>query len=211
MRNLKKIYMSEGHPTVIQTDCGTEFRGAQDKYCSDIGIKRIVSSPYHQQSQGKVESSHRSWKNKFRFDVRKSNYTFTNWVSRLGQYASLYNRQQHSSLGTSPFHVYHGKKKTLPEVSRPTSCTISNSVAQWLEGVKEVRAEAKKASEKSQGKMVEKHSKKHQPSCYVSGDSVLVMLTKENKIKKARIVKGTVLKDNYAKHRYYVKHSDGVG
>ena len=37
------------------------------------------------------------------------------------------------------------------------------------------------------------------------------MLTKGNKIKKARIVKGTVLTANYAKHRYYVKHSDGVG
>ena len=122
-----------------------------------------MSSPYHPQSQGKVESSHRSWKNKFRFDVRKSNYTFTDWVSRLGQYASLYNRQQHLSLGTSPFHVDHGRKPTLHEVSRPTSCTISSSAAQWREGVKEVRAEAKKISEKSRGKMVEKHSKKHQP------------------------------------------------
>ena len=149
-----------------------------------------------------MESSHRSWKNKFRFDVRKSNYAFTDWVSRLGRYASLYNQQQHSSLGTSPFHVYHGRKPALHEVSRPTLCTISSSVAQCLEGVKEVRADAKKVSEKSRSKMVEKHSKKHQPSCYVSGDSVLVMLTKGNKIKKARIVKGTVLKANYAKHRY---------
>ena len=54
MRNLKKIYMSEGHPIVIQTDRGMAFRGALDKYCSDTGIKRIVSSPYHPQSQGKV-------------------------------------------------------------------------------------------------------------------------------------------------------------
>ena len=84
-------------------------------------------------------------------------------------------------------------------------------MAQRIEGVKEVRAGAKKVSENSQGEMIEKHSKKHQPSCYVSGDSVLVLLTKGNKIKKAHIVKGTVLKATYAKHRYYVKHNDGAG
>ena len=37
------------------------------------------------------------------------------------------------------------------------------------------------------------------------------MLTKGKKIKKARIVKVRVLKANYPKHRYYVKHSDDVG
>ena len=73
-----------------------------------MGIERIVSAPYHPQSQGKVEASHRGCKKKCALDLRKSNYKFTDWVSRLQKYAKIYNRQHHESLRTSPFHVYYG-------------------------------------------------------------------------------------------------------
>ena len=55
---LKEIYQEHGSPRVVQSDQGSEFKGAVTQLCRDMNIKTIYSRPYHPQSQGKVERSH---------------------------------------------------------------------------------------------------------------------------------------------------------
>ena len=68
-RKLSKLYSEVGPPRVIQSDNKGEFKKAVEKLCQTLGIKIIRGSPYHPQSQGKVERSHRSLREKISFDL----------------------------------------------------------------------------------------------------------------------------------------------
>ena len=88
---------------------------------------------------------------KIAFDLRKSNYKFTDLVSRLQKYAKIYNRQHHESLDTGPFHVYYGR---LPchgneaiDVNSPTA-DLTAPVAKRLKHASNVRATANVISDK---------------------------------------------------------------
>ncbi len=56
---LKLLYSEHGSPDVIQHDRGGEFRGSVCSLMEALGVRIITSSPYHPQSQGKVERMHR--------------------------------------------------------------------------------------------------------------------------------------------------------
>lgn len=61
-------------------------------------------------TQGKDERSHRTWKEKMKYDVINSDGEL-NWVENLPIYQQLYNESPHSSLGMqSPFEVYYGRQ-----------------------------------------------------------------------------------------------------
>jgi transposase InsO family protein len=66
---LREIYAETGPPRIVQSDRGNEFRGAVLKLLREMNIKAIKSSPYHPESQGKVERSHSSFRKKIRFDM----------------------------------------------------------------------------------------------------------------------------------------------
>ena len=58
-----------GPPTRVQSDRGTEFKGAVKTFLKMCGIQNTESRPYHPQSQGKIERSHGTWKTKLKFDI----------------------------------------------------------------------------------------------------------------------------------------------
>ncbi|CAF1443218.1 unnamed protein product, partial [Didymodactylos carnosus] len=106
---LSKIFAENGNPKIIQTDRGTEFLGALTELCKERGIRRIRSSAYHPESQGKVERINRTWKSKLIFDFLVNNET--NWLIKLPSYAETYNTTNNRALGNlSPFYVYHGRQ-----------------------------------------------------------------------------------------------------
>ena len=52
-----------GPLTRVQSDRGTEFKGAVKTFVNRSGIQNIESRPYHPQSQGKNKRSYGTWKN----------------------------------------------------------------------------------------------------------------------------------------------------
>ena len=50
---LKAIYMENGPPIVLQSDQGTEFKGALKGLCHKLKVKMVHRHPYHPPSQGK--------------------------------------------------------------------------------------------------------------------------------------------------------------
>lgn len=56
---LKRVFADHGIPKIIQCDQGTEFKGEVQQLLTKKGVKIIRSSPYHPQSQGKCERSHK--------------------------------------------------------------------------------------------------------------------------------------------------------
>ena len=61
-KELEAIYKEHGPPGVLQHDQGTEFKGHVKKLMEKLSVKVIQISPYHPQSQGKIESLHRQLK-----------------------------------------------------------------------------------------------------------------------------------------------------
>ena len=68
-QHLTAIYMEHGPPRVVQHDRGREFRGAVEILMKKLKAKIISSSPYHPQSQGKVERCHRAIRRKILYDL----------------------------------------------------------------------------------------------------------------------------------------------
>ena len=75
-----QIYREHGPPKILQCDNGGEFRGNTKSACKEIGVKIVNSRAYHPQSQGKVERSHRTLRNKIRSDLLQEG---CNWVKNV--------------------------------------------------------------------------------------------------------------------------------
>ena len=107
-RTLEDLYLETGTPQIIQTDRGTEFRGAVRILCSRLGIILIYSSPHHPQTNGKVERSHATWKKKIRAFVHDAEEQSKDWTKKLPFVIKMYNDAYHSSIKMSPYKLLYG-------------------------------------------------------------------------------------------------------
>ena len=64
-KELQELYCEVGPPKVLQCDNGGEIKKVE-QLCRKQEVK---SSPYHPQSQGKVERSHRTLRKKIMYDL----------------------------------------------------------------------------------------------------------------------------------------------
>ena len=114
VRLLRPIYDEHGHPDRLQSDCGPKFQGKLWSLCTHYNIKMIKSRPYHPQSQGKVERSHRRLRTKIMYDLTNLGKKGVNWVSNLGSYNRILNKESKEELGwKSPFEIYFGRKGSI--------------------------------------------------------------------------------------------------
>ena len=105
---LKRVFADHGIPKIIQCDQGTEFKGEVQQLLTKKGVKIIRSSPYHPQSQGKCERSHKEVRNKIAFKMKqKSGY---NWASHLFEIQEAINNIPKEVLGNkSPAEVFENR------------------------------------------------------------------------------------------------------
>ena len=222
-RNLKNIYDIHGPPRIIQHGQGKEFDGAVVQLMHKMNVKIVRSSPYHPQSQGKVERSHRSIRRKFTYDLLQQ--VSTNWVRSLANYCAILNNECREELGyRSAFSVYYGRKNNVlknrlgmdnPIVQRCERLVGNNGLAterdlhrctgaRWRMTGK-VRAASKRCSDR----MVNKGIRRNPPSIYRIGDEVLVRIHHPKRRPKGQLVTvGTVLKRNLYTARYKVQYID---
>jgi len=89
--HLLDIYIEHGPPEILQSDQGPEFKGVVKTVCETLNVRIIKSSAYSPQTQGKDERSHRTWKEKVKFDLINNTNGDLDWVEYLQQY-------QHSTM-----------------------------------------------------------------------------------------------------------------
>ena len=108
---LKTIYMENGPPIVLQSDQGSEFKGAVKGLCLKLKVKMVHSRPYHPQSRGKIERSHRALRSKMEYDFLKMGEKGLNWAKALPEYQKILNEEPKEVLMyKSPFEVYFARK-----------------------------------------------------------------------------------------------------
>lgn len=218
---LQKIYERHGPPGRLQSDQGLEFYGRMENLCKKYKIRRIRSRPYHPQSQGKVERSHRRLHDKMRYDLLSMKKKGVNWAKTLPTYCRILNEEKKEELGwLSPFEVYYGRKsnvvvKASLEDYDIDSCPAGSlktpsrkDVSKHRTGVENIRERAKSYTRKLEKRMIDKHTRLNPPAAqYKPGEEVLLRVKSgKGKIapKRRHVVKGKVISRNLRTSMYKV-------
>ena len=218
---LKATYETHGPPSILQSDNGKEFHGRVKTYCQKKKIKMIQSRPYHPQSNGKVERSHREIRKKISFDMLSHTRTGTNWVRNLPKYMSCVNNEKREALGwQSPFEIYFGRKNNnlvncglpidtaSPEVglSRPPSKDDRSKfdIARFT-----AREKARKCNDRVDKRTVEYYRKRSKCSTYGVKEKVFVRIgDKKRAPKKRHVLTGTITKLGKNGNSYKVEYKN---
>lgn len=209
-KELETIYMEHGPPHVIQSDQEGEFKGAVKKLCHHMKIKTIYSRPYHPQSQGKVERSHRSLRAKMEYDLIKIG---------LPTYQRILSNDPKEVLSyKTPFEVYFARKCT----SRKTSETDDELVAsvgrinptaadqrRRSRRVSQVRQEARKATIRCERRTQRAKLRSNPPARYTVGEKVFVRMAGKGH-KKRHVIEARIEKRNLKLQTYKVAYSSPV-
>lgn len=101
-----------GIPETILTDQGTDFLSKIfAEVCKLLKINKINTSPYHPQTNGSLERSHRTLAEYLRHYVDKD---LNNWDQLLPYALFVYNSTEHSSTNYQPYALLYGKELDIP-------------------------------------------------------------------------------------------------
>ena len=206
-KELQRIYSVHGKPERLQSDNGREFKKEVKSYCVKNKIKMIKCRPYHPQSQGKVERSHRVLRRKIYYDLMKQKKTGVNWVKCLPDYMKCLNHDKREELSwKSAFEIYYGRKANeLINEGRnynETICTAKTigpsmkSLGNQERTRNRWRQKAKEADLRMAIRMVGKDSRKIVYKKYAAGEKVFVRVGSKRRCssKTHRVLPGTILK-----------------
>ncbi|KAK1612451.1 hypothetical protein QYE76_036124 [Lolium multiflorum] len=101
-----------GIPQTITTDGGSVFMSKEmKKFCDDMGIKLIRSSPYYAQANGQAEASNKSL---IKLIKRKIDEHPRRWHEVLSEALWAYRMSCHGAIKTSPYQLVYGQEAVLP-------------------------------------------------------------------------------------------------
>ncbi|KAL9953247.1 hypothetical protein ACROYT_G040633 [Oculina patagonica] len=188
--------MEPESPLILQSDQGSEFKGDVNRLCRKMQVKMINSRPYHPQSQGKVERSHRALRSKVEYDLMKMGKKGHNWVKALPERQKILNEDPKEVLKyKSPFEVYFARKPSNHQsrflegeasaseelvANTDRKCNPTNKDRERrFRFAKDVRKAAYSATECCHRRMVKNHLKCNPPSRYRVGEKVYVRMAKK--------------------------------
>ena len=207
-RAFQRIYSEHGPTDRLQSDRGKEIEGKVRPLCKQLKIKLIKSRPYHPQSQGKVERSHRRLRKRIMYDLVSLGKKGVNWAANLEDYNGILNEECKVELGWKcPFEMCYGRKSN--QIVKPSlDCADSDDnvvtktpkkreLAGHLKKVKKIRRRANLYSKKLNDRMVKSHKRRHKVETFKVKEHVLVWYRpqKGGKLppKRRFVVKGTVV------------------
>jgi transposase InsO family protein len=101
-----------GTPRILISDGGTHFTGKNFKKClSKLGIEHRVSTAYHPQTNGQVETSNRQLKSILNKTIEKGS---KDWSKKLEGALWAYQTAFKTPIGMTPYQFVYGKACHLP-------------------------------------------------------------------------------------------------
>ena len=110
---LRHICNLEGTPSEVLTDNGTHFKGHFKLFLESRGIRHVLSSPHHPQSNGMAERFMRTVKGMIRAElIQKMDTNQTGWDAKVDTIVRDYNMALVESTRVSPFELARGRVVT---------------------------------------------------------------------------------------------------
>ena len=101
-KNIENFCELFGYPQIMQTDNGGEFKNKNlESFCESNGIKLIHSSPYHPQTNGTVEVTHKEIQKYICFEFLKDKKNF-NIQTALYNIIKIHKNKIHSTTKRIP-------------------------------------------------------------------------------------------------------------
>ena len=101
-----------GPPEIIITDQGLEFKNKQvEGYLTSLGVEVRHSSPFHPQTNGKIERFHRTFKGILRKFI---NARPGEWEDHLGPTMWAHRVSTSTVTGYTPYFLTYGRRPKLP-------------------------------------------------------------------------------------------------
>lgn len=188
---LQNVFDTFGFPAICQHDCGSEFGSTFKQFLADNNVKDISSSPYHPQSQGKIERNNRLVKSKIKYDILSSVGKQFSWVRNLHAYETEINDSPKAVLGwQTPFEVFFGRSKF----------DARNN------DTKKIRDRAAKATTHCNQMTIKRQMKKLKTPTYLIGDQVIVKMPVKTSRVSGKVVaqEGHVVKRNLKYFKYKI-------
>jgi len=180
-RNVAKAIVDDciliyGAANEILTDMGTEFKNQTLKeICSLLKINLKTSTPYHHQTLGMVERSHRVFNEYMRAYLLPNRLDWDEW---LKYFAYCYNTTPSSVHGFAPFELIFGKTPKPFEFMKSEITDPVYNLESFEKDIKfklqEAHKRAHQLSEKAKLRSKEQYDKTANPIIISIGDNVLV-------------------------------------
>ena len=129
---VEHIFLKYHFPTYLVSDCGLEFANkVQTSVCGLLKIKQITSAPYHHQSIGALENSHKVLNSFLRAFSDDDKF---NWDLWLPYFTYCYNSNVHFATRFAPFELIFGQNNDIPDgiLSKPEPCYDIDDFAKEL-------------------------------------------------------------------------------
>ena len=160
-------------PMYILSDNGMEFKNSfMDQVLKQLGIERIFSTPYHPQSNGKLDIFHKYLKPTLK---KLCEWDLSNWDRYINQVLTSYRVTSNLATEETPFFLVYGRDPNLPlhQLLEPMQQFLGdpNSEIINLEAHRLTLAITKKTLDENHFKTAQK-TMDRQPPSFKIGDGV---------------------------------------
>jgi RNase H-like domain found in reverse transcriptase/Integrase zinc binding domain/Integrase core domain/Chromo (CHRromatin Organisation MOdifier) domain len=175
------IFKLHGMPRVIVSDRDSKFTSLFWKqFCTILGIKQVLSTPFHPQTDGQSEVANKSIETMLRayVDGRQSD-----WQQYLSLMEYAYNDSVHTGTGFTPFFLEYGvdpltplaliNKAGLKQQTEGAQGKIHAAVYTCTK-IQQSLGEAKLAIQKAQSKQQKAIDSRHSTVTFKQGDQVML-------------------------------------
>ena len=145
----KHVWSQEGLPRVHLTDRGPQFRAEFTKELyKNLGIDQRMSTAYHPQTEGQVESLNGWLETYLRMYI---SHRQDDWMDYLHKAQFAWNNHYHLSIGTTPFFASKIRHPTITDIPAETQTTeqrtrtrvdVDQLVTQMIEKSQEAQKKA---------------------------------------------------------------------
>ncbi|RWS01320.1 hypothetical protein B4U79_13335, partial [Dinothrombium tinctorium] len=167
----EEIICRFGVPKTVLTDQGVQFQSKLFReLINAIGSKKLQTSSYHPQCNGKTERANQTIKMALK---KYCSSDQRDWDKYLKMVVFAYNNSKNATTGFSPFEIIHGFKPIQPQenIKKPSTNQYVLEIQDRLDKIyKKVASNLDKAKSKQK----EDFDSRHRPKNYSIGDKVLI-------------------------------------
>ena len=160
-----------GVPAVVVHDNGREFDNKDVReWLTGMGTEIRKTTPYHPQTNGRVERFHRSLKDMLRKLVNNDS---ARWEAELGPALLAHRQSVSETTGFTPYFLTHGRHARYPLLSKQGDNDTSEARGQYMETVAEALHQAAIRTQQSKQSYMERAGRRANAPQLEIGDYVV--------------------------------------